>query len=359
MTEVGLVLLVSGVCSAAAQLLGGALSDTFGRRPLLLGAMAAALATYLVMALLIGFTAPVASIILTYVVARSALISMRPASQAMIVDLCPRNRLLEAYGLVRVGQNLGFAMGPALGGFLLVALPYGWLFGLATVVCGLTLFLIFRFIKETLPGAIEWVSIREVFSAHRNRLFLWFTILSVLVFLVGGQFTSTLSVFTVDRLHFSTGEYGFLLTTNGLLVFLFQYPMTRLISRFSRGAALISGALLYGIGFLSLGFVHSFGLAIGAMVIITLGEVVFAPTTLAVVGELSPEAERGRYQGFYGLSETIGLSLGPLFGGMLLDSFPDSNLSVWGGIALVSVVATASLFAWWSVARRQLTAGAA
>jgi MFS family permease len=58
------------------------------------------------------------------------------------------------------------------------------------------------------------------------------------------------------------------------------------------------------------------------MAVITGGEIIHAPVSLSVIGELSPEDQRGRYMGLFGLSQTIGMAVGPLLGGILLDAFP-------------------------------------
>ena len=68
--------------------------------------------------------------------------------------------------------------------------------------------------------------------------------------------------------------------------------------------------------------------------------------SLAVVGEIAPPAWRGRYMGFFGLSETLGMSAGPLVGGILLDSFPAEPYFIWGTIALIACIAAAGFYRW-------------
>lgn len=351
MTLVGVVFLVSGACSAIAQMFAGAASDRFGRRPLLLGTLLLSVFLYIGMALLIGRAAPVLAIAAAYAGVRSALMMMRPAIAAVVVDLSPRERLTETYGVLRVAQNLGWAAGPAMGGYLAASLPYAWLFGFAALISGIAFFFVVLRLRESFSGASEPVSVRSMFTAGADRDFLKFTVLSLLVFVVMGQMTSTLSVFTVDHAGFSTSRYGLLLTINGLLVVLLQYPATQVMGRAAKPAVLVLGSLLYGLGYLTMGWVGSFSLATAAMVVITLGEITLSPTTLAVVGEMSPGEWRGRYMGFYGLSETLGLSLGPLLGGFLLDVFPTRPLFIWGAISVVAMVAAVG-FNRWGAGRR-------
>ncbi|MDO8473463.1 MAG: MFS transporter, partial [Dehalococcoidia bacterium] len=127
MTEVGFILLGSGLFAAAAQLLSGLLTDRLGRRPLLLATTLGGLLLQFTMALVVGAHAAVWHIVLAYAGVRAALMMAMPPVQAVVADLTPKERLVEAYGLLRVGQNLGWAAGPAAGGYLAAALSYDWL----------------------------------------------------------------------------------------------------------------------------------------------------------------------------------------------------------------------------------------
>ena len=348
MTVVGLIILISGLCSAVTQLFGGAISDRIGRRPLLITAAITSIFLFIAMAALIAITAPVWVIVVVHSIGQSAMMITRPANQAMVTDVSPKNRLTEAYGILRVGMNLGWAVGPAVGGHLLIFLPYPWLFGVTAITSLISCCLIFFLVKESFGGAAEQVSVRTVFLAAKDRHFMKFTILSLLVFLVMGQMISTLSVFTVDRMGFTTAQYGMLLTANGLIVVVFQYPVALVIGRIKKYKALIMGSLLYALGYLLMGWAVNYILAVTAMVIITAGEIIFSPVSLSVVGALSPYDRRGRYMAFFGLSEGLGFSTASLLGGALLDVFPTKPTFIWGTIALLGLVAAIGFQRWGS-----------
>lgn len=129
MADVGIIMLVSGLFSAIAQLFGGAITDRWGRKPILVVTVSASAGLFLLMAFLLGLASPVIAIAAVYCAERAVLMMQRPAIQAMVVDLSPKDRLMESYGLLRAGQNVGWAAGPALGGFLAATLTYPWLFG--------------------------------------------------------------------------------------------------------------------------------------------------------------------------------------------------------------------------------------
>lgn len=339
MSLVGVIMLISGTISALAQLFAGAIADRLGRRPLLIMTISMGILLYLGMAILIGMGAPVLWIVSFYIVVRSALMMQRPAIQAIVIDLTPPGRLAESFSLQRIGGNLGWAAGPAIGGFLAGTLTYAWLFGLAGLIGIVNIVLILLFFRESFGRATERVSIGSIFKAALDKKLLTFTILCLMVFIVSGQMASTLSVYSVEHAGFSTSQYGFLLTLNGLIIVVFQYPVTFILGRLASSFSLVSGALFYGVGYLILTWVGPYSLAIGSMVLITAGEILFAPTTSAVVGEMSSTNWRGRYMGFFGLSETMGMALGPLMGGILLDAFPLQPIFVWGAPAILAFCA--------------------
>jgi MFS family permease len=346
MTLVGTAFLASGLISAVTQMIGGYLSDRYGRKKIILISMGLNILNNLGMIAMILLSAPVWLILIVYILGRAAGMTARPALSAMVVDLADRERLTETYGLLRVGRNLGWASGPALGGYLATFLSYAWLFATAVLMNTIAFFIIMFSLKESYSKTTENIDILSIFSVAQNKSFVLFTGFCLLVFLCMAHLGSTLSVFTVDRLGFSTSDYGLLLTTNGLFVVIFQYPVAFVISKFRKYHVLVLGSLLYMVGWLYMSWTTSFGWAVIAMVIVTTGEIIFSPVATAVVGELAPYDKRGRYMGFFGWSETIGMSLAPLAGGILLDTFTDNPNLVWVPIAAFGFIAAAG-FLWW------------
>ena len=352
MTMAGSILLAGGLCAAVSQAIGGMLSDRFGRRPVLLVAASTGVFLYAGLAILIADSAPIWAIGGVYIAGRSMLTTTHPVIAAMAADLAPRDRLTEAYGILRIGANVGWAAGPAIGGYLYGSVPYAWLFGIPAAMCGIVCLIVLFFIHEPSSSPGRVAGIRSVFAPTDNPPVLAFTLLSVLVFVVMGQMGATLSISTVDRFGFLPSQYGFLLTLNGLIVIFFQYPVARFVAGWSKCRALVLGSVLYGLGYLSLGWMTGFGWALTAMAVVTTGEIIHTPVALAVIGELSPSEQRGQYMGYFGLSETVGLAVAPLLGGVLLDAFPADLRLVWAPLASIAFVAALG-YLWWTRRFRQ------
>jgi MFS family permease len=336
---IGLIMLIGIAVPAIPQLLAGTVADKLGRRPLMLLTGAAGIVFFILLAVSIGVNAPVAVIALLYTLTRSAIVMQRPGISAMAIDLAPQGKLIEVIALFRVVGNLGWAAGPAIGGLLATRVSYAWLFGLSTILTALALLIINCLMKESFTQNHERVPLSSLVSAGKDKNLLVMTIFSSLVFLVLAQLTSTLSIYTVEIVGFNQAQYGFLLTLNGLLVAVFQYPLTRLMGRFGDTVSLALGAFFFGAGYLTMTWVGEYSLAVGAIALLTAGEIIFSPVSTAVVGRMAPPAFRGRYMGFFGAAETLGMALGLFLGGYLLDVFRAYPLGVWGIISFSAFAA--------------------
>jgi len=304
------------------------------------------------MAGLLAFSGPIWAIALDYILVRLTGALAMPAISAMVADLVPADRRNEGYGILRAGTNLGWGAGPAVGGYLAVVYPYHVLFAFTTLASLLSLALALAFARESQCQREEGVGIRALLETFTDRHFIPFVGLSLPVLVVGGQLVSTLSVFVVDRLGYPEAAFGGMLTLNGFLVAVLQYPLAVLLQRWPRLVGLVAGSLLYGFGYVLFGWLHAYGWLLGIMVVITLGEMLFAPTSSAVVADLAPPARRGRYMGAFGLAESFGWSAGPFLGGILLDLFPEDPRSMWGIISSLSLVAAVGFIPWWQRLKR-------
>lgn len=341
MTYVGMIMLVSALVAAAGRIIGGEVADRLGRRPLLIFGMAARVLIFVLMAYVIYIRASALIVGGVFVAVRLVGAMIRPGLSAMVADVVEPERRVEAYALFRIGANAGWAVGPAIGGFL-VATSYASLFLLTAFASLIGLLLIIFFTSESLRAAeTGQFTLRRVLDVAHDLRFLVFCGWSVLLFVVMGQFASTLAVFSTQVVGIAEAQLGILFTINGVVVVLFQWPAARLSNRIGVRWGLVLGCLLYALGYFSLSFASAFPFLIGSMVIITLGEVTFSPTSMAAVANMAPEQRIGRYMGLFGLTEALGWSLGPFIGGLLFDALYTVPLVLWGIIAAIGVAAAA------------------
>ena len=339
MTMVGLIFLFSSGAGAFGQILGGELSDRIGRKKVMIFSMASRSMVFALIALVMMNLGDYWIIGLLIVASTFFGSFFEPASSAMIADIVPANKRLEAYGLLRIGQNVGWTLGPLLGG-LLVIISYSSLFLLTAVSMASVAFIVLLLISDSMCCAkTERFSARDLLAVRKDTVFAAFCLISVLLSLVTAQMSSVYSVYSEKVVGVQVYEVGYLFAINGLMVVLIQFPVARWVSRFRMTNAISIGAILYAIGYFMVAFTNDFFTLAFCMIVISLGEIVVSPASSNLVANMSPEKMRGRYMGVYGLFSQFGWSMGPLAGGLLMDAFVGEPTILWGGVASFAVFA--------------------
>ncbi|MFX1328575.1 MAG: MFS transporter, partial [Promethearchaeota archaeon] len=146
MIEVGILFSILAVGNMFGVVIGGALADNYGRRAMILiGLVVSGIGSI--------FMGLVNNLNTFYILAGFlGLIGNfgRPARQAMVADLLPKEKQAEGFGILRVAFNLSAAIGPILGGF--VATQSFFLLFIADAVSSLiTAVIVYLVIPETIP----------------------------------------------------------------------------------------------------------------------------------------------------------------------------------------------------------------
>jgi MFS family permease len=346
MTLVGSVLFMAGIVSGLFQIIGGVFADRFGHRKMFITYQVTDTLLFGVLAVLIGTNAPVWCIFMTSVMVTVGTSMSNPAISALVADISQKESLTESYGMMAIGGNLGWAIGPLTGAYLQGTTSYAWVFAIGALIASLALIGTPFLPGDTALKTAVIFSRKTLKGFLSNPTLMIFCGLCTLFYLEVGQWGSTLSVFTVDRVGFTPGQYGLLMSISGILIVVFQYPISTRIELLGRRWALFLGSLCYGLGFLSFTWVKSFAAGVVPIVIMVTGEMLFVPTIYAVIGSISHPENRAKNLGFLGLCNTVGSSFGPLLGGYLLDKFTIDPLYVWGPISLPAFLAAVGFLLW-------------
>ncbi|MFN2222031.1 MAG: MDR family MFS transporter, partial [Candidatus Promineifilaceae bacterium] len=341
MTEVGILFAIFSIANLIGGVIGGALTDKLGRKWMLMFGLIASASSSLLMAV-------VNDLVVFYglaVIVGLLTTAGGPAQQAMVADILPEKKQAEGYGLQRVSLNLAAAIGPAIGG-LLAGQSFLLLFVTDAVSSIITAVIVYFALPETKPQAgkqAEQESLVQSIKGYRtvlqDSLFMTFWLVSTLAVLAYSQVNSTLSVYLRDVHGLTAQSYGYLLSLNAAMVVLFQFWVTRRVSKFPAMLMMAAGSALYGIGFGMIGFVSGLGLFAVAMIIVTIGEMIIIPVAQALVARLAPEDKRGRYMAAFGFTWTIPFAIGPLLAGLIMDNLnPDL---VWYLSGLIGLIAAA------------------
>ena len=243
----------------------------------------------------------------------------RPANSAAIaLYSSPENRT-RSVSLVRLAINLGFSVGPAVGGFIALYLGYSWLFFLdAATSFGAALLLFFYLPREPLNHKKHENSVlmdRNT-SAYQDKPYLIFILLVALYAVCFFQLFASIPQYFNTVCHFSEAKIGLLLALNGFLVVLVEMPLVaylgnrKKIFHFILAGVLCLpvafGLLLFGKGLLFWAIVYT--------AVITLSEILAMPFMMNFA--LSrPKAERqGQFSALYSMAYGLANIVAPLLG---------------------------------------------
>lgn len=266
----------------------------------------------------------------------------RVGSDAMMADLIPSEQRADAYSLMRLSNNLGVAIGPAVGGFLASASYNLAFFGAAGGLIFYGLLLAFR-ARETLPAFHAVESAKERFGGYgrvlTDKSFRSFVTAFLFTQLSAATMWVMLGVYAKTNFGLPESQYGLIPMTNALMVVTLQIPITQWTKRQNPLVMMALGAFFYAVGVGSVAFGAGFWSFWLSMVIMTVGELILMPTSSTFAANQAPAHMRGRYMSIYGLTWNVSQGIGPVTGGFLNDTF--GPRSMWYGGGLTGLISTA------------------
>jgi MFS family permease len=342
MTQAGILLGISSFFGLIGSTIGGALTDKFGRKQLILfGLIFSAIST-----LTFGLVNDLSALYPMMIVVGLLSSVAHPAHDAMIADILPEKQRQEGFGILRVVGNLSWIIGPTIGGFV-ANINFFYLFVIDSVISCVVAAIIFRTIPETKPEAHAhaesetlWQTVIGYRVVLKDFAFMAFMVAGMLMLIVYQQMYGTLSVYLRDNHNINPSGYGFLMTTSAITVVLFQFWVSRIIKVRPPFLMMAFGTIFYMIGFALFGVVATYALFALNIVIITIGEMIVVPTSQTIAANFSPENMRGRYMAIFGLSWAIPSTIGPGAAGYILDNYnPNLLWFIGGAICGLSVLA--------------------
>jgi MFS transporter, DHA1 family, tetracycline resistance protein len=290
----------------------GALSDRFGRRPVILISNFGLGLDYILMALAPNLWWLFVGRVISGVCAASI-----STSYAYIADVLPADKRAGAFGMMGAAFGLGFIFGPALGGILGnidPRLPF-WISAALSLLNGCYgLFVLPESLARENRSAFRWsranpVAALKLLRSHSN-LFGLATIgfLSNLAHVV---LNSTFVLYAAYRYQWSERDVGFALALVGVCSMIVQGGMARpLVRRFGERKALLGGLLTGAIGFTIFGFAPTSLLFVSGILFTALWGLA-GPAAMGLMTRCVDATEQGRLQGANSSLNGIAALIGP------------------------------------------------
>jgi DHA1 family tetracycline resistance protein-like MFS transporter len=307
----------------------GALSDRFGRRPVILLSNLGLGLDFLLMSLVNTLPLLFVGRIISGITAASV-----TTANAYIADVTPASKRAGAFGLMGAAFGIGFVAGPAIGSLLSVVNPRAP-FAAAAILSLLNFCYGFFVLPESLPAekrsAFDWAHASPIGPLLLLRRYPQVIGLATVVFLFSlAHFVyNTVFVLYVDSRYGWGQQYvGYILACVGVLSgFVQAWLASRLVHAFGERRTLllgcVCGVIAFGIyGFASTGWVFLLGLPIGALWGLA------SPVTQAIMTRQVDPREQGRLQGSVSsLSSTAGI-FGPTLFSTVFATFIGANAPI-------------------------------
>lgn len=327
--DAGRVVALYGVGITLSGPLGGALADRIGRRAtMLFGLVGGAIAVGL-----LAFANNPHFIILLAFLAPALGDTYRPAASAAVSDVVETKDRARAFSLVYWATNLGMATGLTLGG-LVAGKSLTTLFLLdaaATLAFAVT---VLRFVPETRPAPTSHDSERSSLAdVITDRPFLAFLLLHLGALVVFNQWLLALPLDMAAH-GFGPASFSVLMGLNCLGVVLIQPILSPRLARFDSAHLLAVMTVLFGLGYAVNALGGNLAIYILGTTLWTVGEVVGFPVAATIVADLAPVALRGRYQGAFGMTWGVAITLSPMIAGEVFERFGANTL--WIGCLVVA-----------------------
>jgi MFS family permease len=307
--QAGFAVGMYGVGAIGASLAGGWLADHLGRRNSIVLSMVLSAVVMMAFSQAQGY----ALLVVLSVAAGFCAEMYRPAASALIADVTTPAQRVTAFAVYRLAINLGFAIGPAVGGFV-AHKSFFWLFAgdavTSLLYAGIAIAMIPNRIVEHPHDPAAKNAFRTIIHDKPFMFFLGATLMGSMVFM---QHVSGYPL-QIKAYGFSSGTFGMLLSLNGALICLTEIPLTTYMRQYPHRNVMATGFLIFGCGFVLTGYVGTIPWLAAAAVLWTVGEMLYFPMSAAHVANVSPAHMRGRYQGAWGIAWGTGAVIGPMLG---------------------------------------------
>lgn len=340
LTQTASLVTINSTASLLMTFAAGQITDRVGRKMV----MVVSLLSNAVVYLFLSHAATYTQFAMLMVMLGASNPLYRVGADAMMADLISPDKRADAYSVLRMSNNAGIAIGPSVGGFLAATSQY-----LAFYIASAGLFifglLILFFAVETLPitDNEEAAKKKEHWGGYdrvlRDRPFITTTANIAFGLITASMMWVLLPVYATKVVGIPKQLYGFIPTTNALMVVFLQVLVTQWTKKHPPLRMIALGMFFYAVGvgsvLLGLGF---WGIWI-SMVIITIGELIIVPTGSTLVANLAPANMRGRYMSIYGLTWSLSIGIGPLLGGFLSDTLGPP--ATWYGGFMIGLTSAA------------------
>ncbi len=334
--QIGLLFAVFSLAQLLAAPVLGDLSDRFGRRPILILSLAGTVLSFVMLALAGSLT----MLFLARIVDGLSGGNISTA-RAYVADITEPQDRSRAYGVLGAAFGLGFIFGPAISAVLArvsYTAPIWAAAGLTAVALAMAwLWLPETAHKSTAAVGRPFTNLAEMLQRPGLRRVLMIDFVYWFAFAI---FQTTFALFAAQRFGFDATQTGYFFAAFGVLGAVVQLSLIRpMVERFGDKATFMTGLAAAAIGLGGATLTHSVAYFALALVPLALGIGFGHPTMSSLVSRAAQGHEQGRVQGAASAIESLGRTIGPVWGSASLQRFGEATPYVSAALFLVLTLA--------------------
>jgi MFS family permease len=327
--QVGLVLMVFSLFQFVSAPIMGKLSDTYGRRPLLMLSQLSTLISFIVL----GFANSLWMLFLSRII-DGLLGSNYTIAQAYLSDITPKKDRTKIFSLTGIAFSIGFFIGPALGGYL-SQFSYALPSFLAAGMAGVTIITTYFYLPETVIKSTSFTWSWDIFKLKQFKLLkaeskislpLWEFFFYVLTH---GIWTSGFALYAERQFNFTAKDIGYIFAVIGVVsIFIKSLILPKLLNVVDEEKLRIIGAVAVILALVFTPWMKSRHLLTMATVLFSFGASLLRPSLTSHISRQTPPDKQGEIMGIADSLGSIAKIIGPLAGGFLIQNFFPGSLGL-------------------------------
>ena len=315
---IGLLFAVFSLCQLVAAPILGDLSDRYGRRPILIVSLAGTVVSFVMMALAQSLTVLFIARIVDGLSGGNI-----STARAYVADVTEPKDRARAYGLIGAAFGLGFILGPAISGVLATVSYTAPIWAAAALTLVATV-MAWVGLPETVhrTHAGTGMPFRGLGAMMRRPNLRRVLLMDFVYWFAFAIFQTTFALFVARRFGFDAPQTGYFFAAFGLLGAVVQGALIHpVVKRLGDKSTFILGLSFAAIGLVAATLAHSVPLFALALVPLALGIGFGHPTMSSLVSRTARDDEQGRVQGAASAVESLGRTIGPVWGSASLQRF--------------------------------------